>query len=152
MNIEFKGKTIDKIKVGDTAYFAKTISESDVVQYAGITGDVNPVIVDEEFAAKTHFKKPVVHGMLLASLFSNVVGTKLPGPGSVHVSYKVSFINPVYIGDTVEIKVEVVEIFKETNSVKMDVELMNQDGVQVMKGMGVVMPPTADMGYEKAKA
>ncbi len=151
MKIEFKGKTIDKIKVGDTAFFAKTISESDVVQYAGITGDVNPIVVDEEFAAKTHFKKPLVHGMLLASFFSNVVGTKLPGPGTIHVSYKVDFAKPVHIGDTVEIKVEVTEIYKETNSIRMDVEIINQAGVKVMTGMGIVMPPTKDMGYEKAK-
>ncbi len=145
MKIDFIGKTIDEIKVGDTAAFAKTISESDVVQYAGITGDVNPIIVDEEFAFTTPYKKRLVHGMLVASFFSNIVGTKLPGPGSIHISYKVRFLKPSFIGDTLQTKVTVTEVDKSKNYVTLQVTCMNQNGVPVMEGSGVVMPPTPDM-------
>lgn len=141
MKIDFIGKSINEIKIGDKAYFAKTISESDIIQYAGITGDVNPIIVDEEFAKKTPFKKRLVHGMLIASFFSNIVGTKLPGPGTTHISYKVKFIKPAYIGDTIQTKVEVLEINKEKNTILLDVECMNQNGILIMKGNGVVFPP-----------
>jgi len=145
LKIDFIGKTIDEIKVGDTAAFAKTISESDVVQYAGITGDVNPIIVDEEFAFTTPYKKRLVHGMLVASFFSNIVGTKLPGPGTIHISYKVRFLTPGFIGDTLQTKVKVTEIDKSINYVTLEVVCINQNGVVVMEGSGVVMPPTKDM-------
>jgi 3-hydroxybutyryl-CoA dehydratase len=137
------GKTIDEIKVGDKAYFAKTISESDIVQYSGITGDVNPIAVDATFASKTRYKKRVAHGMLIASFFSNIIGTKLPGPGSIHVSYKVKFTKPVFIGDTVETKVEIVAVDKNNNTVDVLVESINQEGVVVLTGSGVVSPPLA---------
>lgn len=145
MKIDFIGKTVHDIKVGDTAFFAKTISESDILQYAGITGDVNPIIVDEEFAKKTPYKKRVVHGMLIASFFSNIVGTKLPGPGSGHINYKVKFIKPAFIGDTIQTKVEVLEINIEKNTVLLDVECINQEGNIIMKGTGVVLPPLKEM-------
>ena len=135
------GKTVDQISVGDKAYFAKTISESDIVQYSGITGDVNPIAVDATFASKTRYKKRIAHGMLIASFFSNIVGTKLPGPGSIHVSYKVRFEKPVFIGDTVETKVEVTSVNEKENTIDVVVESINQDGVVVLSGSGVISPP-----------
>ena len=135
------GKKITDIKIGDTAYFAKTISESDVNMYAGVTGDVNPMIVDEEFAKKTKYGRRIAHGMLIASFFSNIVGTKLPGPGTMHKSYKVRFLKPVFIGDSIETKVEVVQVCTDTNTVEVQVECINQDGEKVLEGQGLVFPP-----------
>ena len=79
------GKTIDELKVGDVAEFAKTISESDIYLYAGVTGDVNPVHINEAYAQKTFFKTRIAHGMLLGGFISTVVENKLPGPGTIQL-------------------------------------------------------------------
>jgi acyl dehydratase len=97
--------------------------------------------VDDEFAKKNRFGKRIVHGMLIASFFSNIVGNKLPGPGSVFVSYKVKFKKPVFIGDTVETKVEIIRIDKEKCHIELAVSCINQNGELVMEGNSVVQPP-----------
>lgn len=79
-----KGKTINELKVGDSASFTKTVSEHDVYSFAGITGDFNPAHINEEYAKKTFFKKRIAHGMLSAGFISTVLGTKLPGPGTIY--------------------------------------------------------------------
>ena len=88
------GKTIDELKVGDVAEFSKTISESDVYLYAGITGDFNPLHIDETYAAGTFFKTRIVHGMLLAGFACSVVGSKLPGYGTVYTEAGTEFFGP----------------------------------------------------------
>ena len=80
-----KGKTINEIKIGDWAEFAKTVSESDIYQYAGISGDFNPAHVNEDYAKNTFFKTRIAHGMLSAGFISNVLGNQLPGPGSIYI-------------------------------------------------------------------
>ena len=135
------GKSIDSIAVGDRAYFAKTISETDVYQFASVTCDFNPAHINEAYAENTFFKHRIAHGMLTASLISNVLGTQLPGPGSIFVSQSVRFMSPVYIDDTIEVVVEAVELNVEKNRMSFKAWGTNQNDVRVLEAEGVIMPP-----------
>ena len=135
------GKTMDEIRVGQSAQFSKTISESDVYLFAGITGDFNPAHVDEEYARKTFFETRVAHGMLTASFISTIVGTMLPGPGSIYVSQAVNFLAPVKIGDTITTTAEVTELLTEKKHVLLKTYCTNQNGTVVIDGQAVVSPP-----------
>ncbi|MEW6376376.1 MAG: MaoC family dehydratase [Thermodesulfobacteriota bacterium] len=137
------GKTIGELKVGDTAEFAKTISESDVYLYAGITGDLNPAHINETYAAKTFFKTRIAHGMLLGGLISAILGNKLPGPGTIYVRQELIFMAPVRIGDTIIARAEVEEILGEKNRVRLKTTCVNQDGTLVLDGEAIVSPPKA---------
>lgn len=138
------GKTIDELKVGDSAEFTKTVSESDIYLYAGVTGDVNPAHINEVYAAHTFFKTRIAHGMLLAGFISTVVGNRLPGPGTIYVRQELNFLAPVRIGDTVTARAEVVEVIKEKNRVKLKTTCLNQEGKTVVDGEAVVSPPKAN--------
>lgn len=98
---ELRGKYVDEIKEGMSAVFSKTVTEADIILFAGISGDTNPVHLDEEFAKPTLFKGRIAHGMLTAGFVSAVFGTKLPGPGCIYLSQSLKFKAPVRIGDTV---------------------------------------------------
>ena len=137
------GKTIDELKVGDTAEFTKTVSEADIYMYAGVTGDVNPAHIDEVHASKTFFKTRIAHGMLLAGFVSTVVGNRLPGYGTIYVRQEVNFLSPVRIGDTVTARAEVVEVIKEKNRVRLKTTCTNQNGTTVVDGEALVSPPKA---------
>ncbi|MDH8676694.1 MaoC family dehydratase [Fusibacter bizertensis] len=134
-------KTIDKIQVGDTASFTKTISESDVYMYAGISGDFNPAHINAVEAEKGMFKERIAHGMLTASLISTVLGCHLPGPGTIYLSQELSFRKPVRFGDTIEAKVEVIERIEEKNRLILRTTCTNQHGEIVIDGKAMVMPP-----------
>src|SRR5690349_7173933 len=99
---ELRGKYLDEITEGMSAVFSKTVTEADIVMFAGITGDTNPVHLDEEFAKPTMFKGRIAHGMLTAGFISAVFGTKLSGPGCIYLSQNLKFKAPVKIGDTVK--------------------------------------------------
>lgn len=133
--------TISEIAIGDAATFRKTISESDVYLFAGITGDLNPVHVDAEFAKATPFGARVAHGPLTFSLCAGLLGTELPGVGTVAVTNEVAYEAPVYIGDTIEVKVEVAALDMERNRATMAVTWHNQSRTQVASGTMVVKPP-----------
>lgn len=135
------GKTIKELEIGDTAEFSKTVSESDVYQFAGITGDFNPAHMNEEYAKKTFFKTRIAHGMLSAGFISTAIGTKLPGTGSIYISQTLSFLAPVRIGDTITARVEVIEIMAGKNRVRLKTVCVNQEGTQVLDGEAVVSPP-----------
>jgi 3-hydroxybutyryl-CoA dehydratase len=135
------GKTIHEIEVGDKAQFAKTVSESDVYLYAGITGDSNPAHINEEYAKKTVFKTRIAHGMLSAGFISAILGLHLPGPGTIYVSQMLQFLAPVRIGDTITAAVEVVDILPKKNRVTLKTVCVNQDGTTVLAGEAVVSPP-----------
>lgn len=137
-----KGKTMDQIKIGDSASFTKTITESDVYTYAGITGDLNPAHINEVEAEKGIFKTRVAHGMLTAGLVSAVLGMQLPGPGTIYLGQELKFTKPVYFGDTITAKVEVAEIVKE-KILKLKTTCTNQKGEVVLEGVASVMPPRA---------
>ena len=137
------GKTIEELKVGDTARFSKTISESDVYLFAGVTGDLNPAHVNEDYAKDTFFKTRIAHGMLTASFISTVIGTMLPGPGSIYMRQEVSFLAPVKIGDTVTAIVEVAEIIADKRRIRLKTHCINQENKTVVDGEALVSPPRA---------
>src|SRR4051812_25625064 len=114
---ELRGKYLDEISDGMTAIFSKTVTEADIVLFAGITGDTNPVHLDEEFAKPTMFKGRIAHGMLTAGFISTVFGTKLPGPGCIYLSQSLKFKAPVRIGDTVRARVPVSAIDRDRGRV-----------------------------------
>lgn len=135
------GKTIDKLNIGDTAKFAKTVSESDIYLYAGITGDFNPAHINEDYAKNTFFKTRIAHGMLSAGFISTVIGNELPGTGSIYVKQDLRFLAPVRIGDTITALVEVIEIMDGKNRVRLKTVCVNQEGTQVLDGEAIVSPP-----------
>lgn len=134
-------RTIDTIQVGDSATFTKTVSESDVYMYAGISGDFNPAHINAVEAEKGIFGERIAHGMLTASFISTVLGTSLPGPGTIYLSQELSFKRPVKFGDTIEAKVEVIEKIEEKNRLIVRTTCTNQHGELVIDGKAMVMPP-----------
>lgn len=135
------GKSIQEIQLGDAASFQKTISETDVYLYAGITGDINPAHINEMEAKDSMFKARIAHGMLTAGLVSAVLGVHLPGPGTIYLGQELKFTAPVYFGDTIKAEATVVEIILEKNQVKLETICTNQDNKVVLKGIATVMPP-----------
>ena len=134
------GKTYDELRVGEKAQFSKTISESDIYLYSGITGDLNPAHINEAYARKTTFKTRIAHGMLVAGLISGVIATQLPGPGTIYVQQTLNFLAPVQIGDTITAMVEVFEKQKK-KKVRMKTVCVNQEGQLVLDGEALVSPP-----------
>ena len=136
-----KGLTIKELKIGDKASFQKTITETDVYLYAGITGDLNPAHINQVEAEKTMFQGRIAHGMLTAGLVSAVLGMQLPGPGSIYLGQELKFMAPVKIGDTIKAEVEVIEKFEEKNRIKLSTICTNQNGIEVLIGVATIMPP-----------
>jgi 3-hydroxybutyryl-CoA dehydratase len=135
------GKTIKELKMGDIARIQRTISEADVYLYAGITGDLNPAHLNEEYAKNTFFKTRIAHGMLTAGYISTVLGNRLPGPGTIYIHQSVNFLAPVHFGDTITAQAEVSEIDLEQNRVKLKTTCINQQGTLVLDGEAIVSPP-----------
>lgn len=135
------GRTIDMIKAGDAAELSKTISESDVYLFAGITGDLNPAHINDVYAAGTFFRARIAHGMLIGGLISAVIGMKLPGPGTIYIRQELLFQAPVFIGDTVTARVEVKEVVKEKNRLIAATTCINQHGKTVLNGEATLSPP-----------
>jgi 3-hydroxybutyryl-CoA dehydratase len=136
-----KGKTIAQLSVGDFSEFAKTVSESDVYLYAGLSGDTNPAHINEQYASGTFFKTRIAHGMLSAGFISAAMGTGLPGPGTIYLGQELKFLAPVMIGDTITARVEVQELIPEKNRAVLRTTCTNQDGTLVIDGLAKVMPP-----------
>lgn len=129
----------EEIEVGQSAEFTKSISDEDVMSFAKITGDFNPVHVDEVAAANSQFGGRIAHGMLTAGLISAALAGKLPGPGSVYLSQTLRFTAPVRIGDTVTATVRVIEIMTAKRRVRLSTVCTNQKGVTVLEGEALVM-------------
>ncbi|MCL1994763.1 MAG: MaoC family dehydratase [Defluviitaleaceae bacterium] len=136
-----KGLTINELEVGQSASFSKTITETDVYLFAGITGDNNPAHINEEYAKNTIFKGRIAHGMLGAGLISAVLGTKLPGPGSIYIKQDLKFLAPVRFNDTITATCIVKEKNTEKNRVILDCKVTNQEDKDVIVGEAVIMPP-----------
>ncbi|TGL54087.1 MaoC family dehydratase [Leptospira kemamanensis] len=136
-----KGKSFSEIQIGERASFTKTISETDVYLFAGISGDFNPLHVDEEYAKTTSFGTRIAHGGLAASLLAPVLGMKLPGLGTVALETTTKFRKPVYFGDTITCLVEVTAKMERLKAVKMKIVWSNQKGEVVSKGETLVIPP-----------
>jgi len=135
------GKTIEELEVGQSARFSKTITETDVYGFAGITGDFNPAHVDEQYAKNTYFKERIAHGMLSASFISTVIGTMLPGPGTIYMEQNVRFMAPVKFGDTITAVAEVTEIIADKKRVRLKTTCTNQEGTIVVDGEALASPP-----------
>ncbi|EMY76752.1 MaoC-like protein [Leptospira weilii serovar Ranarum str. ICFT] len=136
-----RGKTYEEIEIGDKASFAKTITETDIYLFAGISGDFNPLHVDEEYAKTTIFGTRIAHGGLAASLLAPVLGMKLPGLGTVALETVTKFRKPVYPGDTVTCTVEVKNKVERMRMVEMKILWTNQKGETIGKGECKVLPP-----------
>ena len=129
----------EDIQIGDTAVFSKTITDFDIYQFAGLTGDFNPMHIDNEFAKETFFKERIAHGLLTGSFISTVLGMKLPGPNSIYLSQNFKFTAPVKIGDTVKATVEVIEKWDDKKIIRLKTQVMNQRQEMVVDGEAVVM-------------
>jgi 3-hydroxybutyryl-CoA dehydratase len=139
-----RGKSIHELKVGDSAEISKTITETDINDFARVTGDFNPVHLDQAYAEKTIFKGRIAHGALSIGFLSSVMGNMLPGHGTIYLSQEVKFLAPVRIGDTLTAKVETIELIPEKNRVKFRTTCINQDGKIVVEGVAWTMPPKKD--------
>ncbi len=133
--------TIDELAVGMAAELARTYGEWDLYTFAAVTGDLNPAHVDDAFAQESVFQGKIAHGMLTAGLISAVIGTRLPGPGTIYLSQELRFLRPVRVDDTVTARVEVVELVPDRNRVRLRTSCSNQSGEPVLVGTAVVMPP-----------
>lgn len=128
----------EDIKVGDEASLSRTITEVHIVNYAGLTGDMNPVHMDHEHATQSMFGERIAHGMLVAGLISAVLGGQLPGPNSIYLGQDLSFVAPVMIGDTVTVTVTVTEKRDDKRIIKLRTTATNQRGVMVIDGTAVI--------------
>jgi 3-hydroxybutyryl-CoA dehydratase len=131
------------VRIGATASWSKTITDADVRAFATLTGDDNPLHLDEAFARSTRFGRPIAHGMLVASLISTVLGRQLPGPGTVYLSQSLEFVRPVYVGETITATVEVIRVREDKPVVTLAVRCTNQNGEEVVRGEAVVLAPSA---------
>lgn len=136
-----KGYTIDEVEIGQSASFTKTVTEADVYNYAGVSGDFNPAHINEEYAKETFFKTRIAHGMISAGFISAVLGTKLPGPGTIYLGQDLKFTKPVRFGDTITATCTVEEIIKEKNRLILTTVCTNQDGEVVIDGKAIVLAP-----------
>jgi 3-hydroxybutyryl-CoA dehydratase len=138
---ELHGFYFEELTVGQTALYAKTITETDIVLFSGISGDVNPVHLNHEFAMDTMFEGRIAHGMLTASFLSTVIGTKLPGPGCIYISQNLKFRAPVRAGDTVQARATITEVFPDKNRIAMKTVCTVGDLV-VVDGEALIMVPS----------
>jgi 3-hydroxybutyryl-CoA dehydratase len=130
-----------EIQVGDTASLSKQISDEDVRIFADISGDRNPVHLDDEFAATTIFKKRIAHGALSGALISAVLGMLMPGPGTIYLSQTMNFKAPVYIGEKITARLEVTAYRADKRITTLKTEVFNQDNKLVLDGEAVVIAP-----------
>ena len=133
--------TIEEMKLGDCASVTKTVTETDVYLFAGITGDLNPAHTDEVSASQTRFGGRIAHGILGAGFISAVLGMKLPGPGTIYLGQELRFTKPVRIGDTITATCTVKELLPEKNIAKFETVCTNQRGDTVITCMATTMPP-----------
>jgi len=136
-----EGKSIHQLKIGDSAQISRTITEKDINDFARVTGDSNPVHLDQAYAERTIFKGRIAHGLLSVGLLSTVLGNILPGHGTIYLSQEIKFLAPVRIGDTITAKVEVLELIHEKHGAKFRTTCTNQDGKLVVDGIAWGMPP-----------
>ncbi len=145
-----ENRTFDEIKLGDTASLVRTLTHKDIEVFAIMSGDINPAHVDETFAKSDSFHKIVAHGMWGASLISAVLGTQLPGPGSIYIDQSLHFHRPVGLGDTITVTVRVAKKTEEKHRVILDCCVSNQRGEKVISGTAEVIAPTEKISRPRA--
>jgi phosphate acetyltransferase len=144
-----ENRTFDELAIGDSAQLVRTFTHDDIELFANVSGDVNPAHLDQEYAEGTMFHGVIVHGMLGGSLFSTVLGTQLPGPGTIYLSQDLHFRRPVKPGDTLTAKVTVRQTNPEKKRVLLDCVCTNQDGKEVISGTAEVVAPTEKVRRER---
>ncbi len=145
-----ENQTFDEIKLGETASLVRTLCREDIELFAIMSGDVNPAHVDEEYARSDMFHKIIAHGMWGASLISTLLGTKLPGPGTMYLSQRLRFHHPVALGDTITVTVTVTAKETERSCVTFDCACTNQRGEVVISGSAQVIAPTEKVKRPRA--
>jgi len=143
------GKTIADLAPGDHAELVRPVEEDDIAGFIDAVGDLNPVHSDPAYAATTLFKEPIAPGIFTAGLISAVIGTQLPGPGAIYLSQSLKFIKPVKAGDTVTARVQVLEVIRERNRIRLQTVCVNQRGEEVLSGEAWVMPSKARVVYDE---
>ncbi|MDO4794036.1 MAG: MaoC family dehydratase [Filifactor alocis] len=129
----------NEIKVGDSAKISKCFFEEDVVDFADLSTDNNPIHLDKQYAEQTIFKKNIVHGMLVSSLISSVLGTKLPGEGSIYLKQSLEFLKPVYLGEECTAEVKVVSKNDDKRTLVLETSVTKEDGkTKVISGQAVI--------------
>ena len=129
----------ENLKIGMKESISKTITETDIILYSGISLDCNPLHLNKEYAEASRFKKRIAHGMLTAGLISAVLGTKLPGEGTIYLEQNLKFKQPVYLGDTITATCEIIDIIKEKRKVILSTICINQDEKIILTGEAKVM-------------
>ena len=145
------GKTIAELAEGDRAELTRVVAPEDLADFVDAVGDYNPVHSDAAYAATTMFKAPIAPGIFTAGLVSAVIGTQLPGPGAIYLSQSLKFIRPVFAGDTITARVEVAEVLRERNRIRLQTVCVNQRGEEVLAGEAWVMPSRTPIVYEQPR-
>ena len=145
------GITIGDIRVGDTAQIVRRVDDGDIASFVDAVGDYNPVHADRDYAATTMFKQPIAPGIWTAGLISGVIGTRLPGPGAIYLSQELKFLKPVFFGDVITARVEVLEVVRERNRIRLKTVCSNQRGEEVLTGEALVMPSKTAVEYVRAQ-
>ena len=137
------GLFLEDLKVGQQAMFGRTVTDADIAAFAGVSGDTNPIHLHDGFAKSTRFGRRIAHGMLSGSYISTVIGTKLPGPGSIYISQTMNFMAPVLIGETITAVATVSAIDERRRRVTLKTQCLNGDKV-VIDGEAVILVPRRD--------
>ena len=143
------GLTIDDIAVGDSAHITRRVSDGDIASFVDAVGDYNPVHSDRAYAAATVFKEPIAPGIWTAGLVSAVIGTRLPGPGAIYLSQDLKFLKPVKAGDSISARVEVIDVNREKNRIRLRTVCTNQRAEDVLTGEALVMPSRTPIDYAR---
>ena len=146
-----ENRTYEELAIGERASLSHQVEERDLLLFAAVSGDVNPVHLDEDFAVATPFKGRIAHGMFSGALISAAIACELPGPGTIYIGQELSFLRPVRLGDTVTIELEILEKLPK-NRVKIATRVINQDGKQVVDGTATVMAPTEKVSIPRPQA
>ncbi len=135
--------TFDELTEGQTADYTRTLGEDDLFLFAAVSGDVNPVHLDADFASTTMFRERIAHGMYTGGLISAALAMKLPGPGTIYLGQNLKFERPVKLGDTITVSLKVLEKIADKHIVTLDTTATNQHGKTVVSGTATVLAPTA---------
>lgn len=149
-NINYiENRTFDEIKIGDSANIERILTLKDIMLFAIMSGDVNPAHVDPEYAKDDMFHKIIAHGMWGASLISTVLGTELPGPGTIYLGQTLKFLHPIVPGDSITVSVTVINRKPVKNIIELDCQCINQTGKITISGTASVIAPTKKVIKER---
>jgi 3-hydroxybutyryl-CoA dehydratase len=137
--VRLRKERVAHIRTGEKAAYTRTITRKDIATYARLSGDTNPLHLNEEYAKTTRFRKTIAHGMLTASLISAALGTRLPGPGAIYLEQTIRFLKPVYAGDTIRTVIEIVSYEENTGKIFAKTNCFRQNGDQVIEGKALLL-------------